>query len=109
MIYLQLKKPLELFVKRRKFLPGSRFLSRRDMTYMLAIESDVNPIPSFLPLILRWIHVSGLVWSLYKCAALWRAVYDLSTTEKTLVTIREEKEISSWFRISISSQYDRSC
>ena len=32
MILLQLKDPLELFVKIREFFPGSRFLSRRDMT-----------------------------------------------------------------------------
>ena len=46
MVLLQLKDPLELFVKGRKFLPSSRFLSRRDMTY--AAESDVKP-NSFLP------------------------------------------------------------
>ena len=43
-IVLQLKDPLELFVKSREFL--SFFLPRRDMTS--AVESDVNPIPSFL-------------------------------------------------------------
>ena len=32
MVFLQLKYPLELFVKSREFLPGSGFLSRRDMT-----------------------------------------------------------------------------
>ena len=32
MVLLQLKDPLELFVKRREFLPGSGFLSRLDMT-----------------------------------------------------------------------------
>ena len=32
MVFLQLKDPLELFVKSREFLPGSGFLSRRDMT-----------------------------------------------------------------------------
>ena len=32
MVLLQLKDPLELFMKSREFLPGSRFLSRRDMT-----------------------------------------------------------------------------
>ena len=32
MVLPQLKDPLELFVKRRGFLPGSGFLSRRDMT-----------------------------------------------------------------------------
>ena len=38
---LLLKDPLELFLKIREFLPGSGFLSRRDMT--LAVESDVKP------------------------------------------------------------------
>ena len=51
---------------------------------------------------------SGLAWSLYKCSALWRAVYGLSATERPLGTIREEKGISSWFRVSISSRYDLS-
>ena len=46
MVPLQLKDPLELFVKRREFLRGSRFLSRRDMTK--AVDSDVKP-NSFLP------------------------------------------------------------
>ena len=32
MVILQLKKPLQLFVKRREFLPGSGFLSRRNVT-----------------------------------------------------------------------------
>ena len=32
MVLLQLKDPLELFVKSREILPGSGFLSRRDMT-----------------------------------------------------------------------------
>ena len=32
MVLLQLKDPLELFVKSRKYLPGCGFLSRRDMT-----------------------------------------------------------------------------
>ena len=31
-VFLQLKDPLKLFLKRREFLPGSGFLSRRDMT-----------------------------------------------------------------------------
>ena len=52
---------------------------------------------------------SGLAWSLYKCAALWRAVYGPSSIERPLGTIREEKGISSRFRVSISSQYDLSC
>ena len=46
---LQLKDPLELFVKSRQYLPGSGFLSRRDMTE--PVESDVKPnsfLPSFL-------------------------------------------------------------
>ena len=33
---------------------------------------------------------SGLAWSLYKCAALWRTVYGPSATERPLGTIREE-------------------
>ena len=41
MVLLQLKDPLELFVKRREFLPGLGILSRRDMTK--AVESDVKP------------------------------------------------------------------
>ena len=41
MVLLPLKDPLELFVKRREFLPSSSYLSRRDMT--LAVESDVKP------------------------------------------------------------------
>ena len=43
---LQLKDPLEPFVKRREFFPGYRFLSRRDMTS--AVESEVKP-QTFLP------------------------------------------------------------
>ena len=45
---LQLIDPLTLFVKRKEFLSGSGFLSRRDMT--LAVESDVKTqnLPSFL-------------------------------------------------------------
>ena len=50
-VLLQLKDPLELFVKRRGFLSGSGFLSRRDMT--LAVERDIKPqtfLPSFVQL-----------------------------------------------------------
>ena len=50
MVLLQQKDPLELSSKSREFLPGSGFLSRRDMTY--AVESDVKP-NSFLPSFLR--------------------------------------------------------
>ena len=32
MVLMQVTDPLELFVKRREFLPGPGFLSRRDMT-----------------------------------------------------------------------------
>ena len=32
MVLLQLKDPLDLFMKRREFLPGAGFLSCRDMT-----------------------------------------------------------------------------
>ena len=44
---LQLKDPLELFVKRREFLRGSGSLSCRNM--IKAVESDVKNIASFLP------------------------------------------------------------
>ena len=40
MVLLQLKDPLELYLKRREFLCGSRFLSCRDMAY---VESDLKP------------------------------------------------------------------
>ena len=40
MVLLQLKDPLELFVKRREFPHGSGFLFRRDITQ--AVESDVQ-------------------------------------------------------------------
>ena len=33
---------------------------------------------------------SGLAWLLYKCSALWRAVYSPSATERPLGTILEE-------------------
>ena len=46
LVLMQLIDPLELFVKRRKFLSGSIFLPRRDM--IKAVESDVKPIDSFL-------------------------------------------------------------
>ena len=46
MVLLQLKDPLEPFMKSREFLHGFGFLSRRDMTY--AVESDVKT-NSFLP------------------------------------------------------------
>ena len=49
---LQLKDPLELFLKRREFLPCSWFLSHRDMTS--AIESDIKTY-SFLTT--RWLFV----------------------------------------------------
>ena len=38
-----LKDPLELFEKWRKYLPGSRFLSSRDMTW--CVKSDIKPHP----------------------------------------------------------------
>ena len=52
---------------------------------------------------------SRLAWSLYECAALWRAVHGLSATERPLGTIREERGIFSRFRVSVSSQYELSC
>ena len=41
----------------------------------------------------RFIHTTGLAWSLYTCAALGRAVYGASATERPLGTDREEKGI----------------
>ena len=46
MVPLQLKYPLELFVKSSEFLPGSRFLSRSDMALSVEIEVKTH---SFLP------------------------------------------------------------
>ena len=49
MVLLQLKDPLELFVKKREFHPGYKFMSRRNMTD--AVGSDVKPKtfhPSFI-------------------------------------------------------------
>ena len=43
MVLLQLKDALELFVKRREFLPSSGFLSHKDMTK--AVKSDVKTHP----------------------------------------------------------------
>ena len=57
---------------------------------------------------LRWIPKRvGLV--VIKRAAVWRAVYGPSAAERTLGTIREEKGISSRFRVSILLHYDQSC
>ena len=53
--------------------------------------------------------MAGLAWSLYKCSALWMAVNGPSANERPPGTIREEKGISSRFRVSISSRYDLSC
>ena len=47
MMLLQLRDPLDIFIKRREFLTDSGFLSRCDMTY--AVESNLITIPSFLP------------------------------------------------------------
>ena len=40
MVHLQLKDPLDLFVKRKEFLPGFMFLPRPDTTK--AVESDTK-------------------------------------------------------------------
>ena len=52
---------------------------------------------------------SEVAWSLYKCAAFWRAVYVSLKLKLKPGTIREEKGISLRFRVSISSRYDPSC
>ena len=59
----------------------------------------------FTGLRLLWISMSGLAWSLYRCAALWKVVYDSYAIVRTLGTILEGKGISSWFLVSISSHY----
>ena len=41
MVFLKLKFPFELFVKRSEFLPCSGFLSLCDVTH--AVENDVKP------------------------------------------------------------------
>ena len=41
--------------------------------------------------------MSRLTWSLYKCVALWRAVYGPSATERPLGTIGEEKGFLTGF------------
>ena len=46
------------------------------------------------------VSLSRLTWSLYKCAALWRAVYGSSATQRFLGTIREEKGIFSQLSVN---------
>ena len=63
MVFMQLKDPLELFLKRREFLtrPVPGFLSRRDMTY--AVESHVKP-HSFVPCWFKFWCYYATNWSL---------------------------------------------
>ena len=56
-----LKDPLELFVKRREVLLGSRFLCQRDMTYAVEIKRRKN---QFLQSFLLYLTCSEI-----KCAA----------------------------------------
>ena len=42
MVLLQLKDPLELFVKIREFLSGSGFLSRRNTVHHLSIAGTIR-------------------------------------------------------------------
>ena len=60
------------------------------------------PKLEFTDLSLRWIPISRLAWSLYKCAALWRTVYGPSATKKSLRNVREMKGMFPWFWVSIS-------
>ena len=47
-VLLQLfEDPLELFVKRREFLPGSRFPSCHNMTYGVVMDTKNNSLLSF--------------------------------------------------------------
>ena len=55
--------------------------------YKLTIHRIALPLPH------------GLAWLLYRCVALWRAIYGHSTAERPLGTIREEKGISSLFQV----------
>ena len=48
-------------------------------------------------------YLSRLAWLVYKCAALWLAVWGSFATKRPLGTIRDEKGISSRFQVSISS------
>ena len=50
-----------------------------------------------------------IVFALYKCAALWRAVYGAPATKIHLGPIHKEKGAESQFRVAISSRYDLSC
>ena len=93
--------------------------TRHAMLFIMVSQMRAGPPwPSgndaWLPNVSSQVRVSaaspnGLAWSLYKCSALWWAVYGPSATKRPLGTIREEKGISSRFRISISSRYDLSC
>ena len=47
-------------------------------------------------------HHKRIAWLLYNCAALWRAIYGPSVTERPLRTIHEKKGISCLFQVSIS-------
>ena len=78
---------------------------------VMHITSMLSPSghDAWLPSVSSQVRVSAgsssrLAWSLYKGAALWRAVYGPSATGKPIRTIREEKGISSRFQVSISSQ-----
>ena len=80
---------------------------RKGVIYITAKSMIVSPLFGILATL--WIFVisfNRLAWMLYKPAALWRAVYGRSSNDRTLGTSREEKEISSWFRVSIPSRYD---
>ena len=93
MVVLQLKDPLELFVKRREFLPGSGFLPHCDMTK--AVESDVKtPIPSFH----KDDHPDSWCQPFRACIPSSPCVqWFISPTERPLGTICEGKGISSRF------------
>ena len=73
--------------------------------FIIALLSGLAPKRECDGCSLHWILTNGLTWSLYKCVALWRAVYGSFVTKKTLGTIHEEKGISSWFRVSILLRY----
>ena len=68
---LQLKDPLELFMKRREFHPSSRFLSRRDMTQVVGSEVNTH---SFLPYLVICKDYQGYCASVVGQAFLWRMI-----------------------------------
>ena len=58
MVLVQLKKTLELFVKRKEFLPGSRFLSHREEKLSFKTCSHISPSNILIQFMYRFIVIS---------------------------------------------------